>query len=67
MAKRRSISERILGSDAYTALPFSAQALYVQLLVAADDEGMVGAPRRVTRSIGATEADLCALSGAGLV
>lgn len=67
MAKRRSLSERILGSDAYTALPFSAQALYVQLLVAADDEGMVGAPRRVTRSIGATEADLAALASAGLV
>ena len=61
MASRRMMSLAILDSDEYLDLPFSAQQLYVQLCVRADDDGFVGAPRRIQRLIGARESDLSLL------
>ena len=67
LAKRRSFSERVLGSDAYADLSDKQQLVYIALSMAADDEGMVGAPRRIARSIGGDERALDALARAGYV
>lgn len=56
------LSSAITESDSFTALPLSAQALYFHLNIeGADDDGIVGAPLRITRAIGASQADLEAL------
>lgn len=60
--KKRMFSSEITGSDAFLLLAFSAQALYYQLnMEGADDDGIVGAPLKITRAIGATRKDLEAL------
>ena len=61
MAVRRMYSNNILCSDAYLALPFSAQSLYIYLNTRADDDGFVNSPRTAVRTIGADEADLALL------
>ena len=58
MAERRMFSSKIVCSDAFTEMPFSAQALYTQLNMEADDDGFLNNARRVMRTIGATETDL---------
>ena len=57
MAKRRFLSLDIVNSDAFLEMPLSAQALYMHLILAADDDGFVGAPRRIQRFVGANEDD----------
>lgn len=52
------ISSKILCSDAFLALPCSAQALYVQLTLKADDDGFVNNPQQVRLSAGARQRDL---------
>lgn len=52
MATRRCISKEIIESDAFLDLSFAARALYGALVVEADDDGVVGAPRRVMRAAG---------------
>lgn len=42
----------ILDSDAFTDMPAEAQLLYIRLNMVADDDGIVGNPRRVMRSYG---------------
>lgn len=54
MAEKRSFSNKVTGSDEFAALTFEAQALYLQLCMAADDDGFVSAPKRVQRAIGAS-------------
>lgn len=58
MAERRMFAKRIIDSDDFTDLPHSAQALYLHLSMAADDDGFVNNPRKVARMIGADEDDL---------
>ena len=58
MAERRMFSSKIVCSDAFTEMPFSAQALYFQLGMEADDDGFLNRPRKVMRNIEATEEDL---------
>lgn len=58
MAKRRMFSSDIVGSDAFTSMPLSTQALYFHLGMVADDDGFVSSPRRTQRSIGASDDDL---------
>ena len=58
MAERRMLSSKIVCSDAFIEMPFSAQALYVQLVMEADDDGFLNKARRIQGSIGATPADL---------
>ena len=57
----------MLGSDAYARLSYEVQSLYIALSMAADDEGMIGAPLRLARSIGAGEEALDTLARAGLI
>lgn len=60
--KRRMFNSAITESDPFTELPFGAQALYLHLnMWGADDDGIVGAPLRITRAIGADKEDLEAL------
>ena len=51
-------TEKILESDAFTDMPLSAQALYVHLNMEADDDGFVNNPKKIARSLGASEDDL---------
>lgn len=58
MAERRMFSQKIVESDAFTDMPLSAQALYFHLNMNADDDGFVNNPKKIARSITATEKDL---------
>ena len=58
MAERRMLSSKVVCSDAFTSMPFSAQALYVQLVMEADDDGFTNKAKRIQRSIEATGEDL---------
>lgn len=58
MAERRMFNQRIVGSDAFTEMPASAQVLYFHLNMNADDDGFVNSPKKIARSIGSTEKDL---------
>lgn len=61
MAERRMFSSKIICSDAFTEMPFSAQSLYYQLNIEADDDGFLNNARRVMRTIQAAESDLALL------
>lgn len=56
--KRRMFSQQITDSDAFIDLPLSAQALYLHISMAADDDGFVNSAKKIQRSIGASESDL---------
>lgn len=58
MADRRMISKNVIQSDAFMDMPLSAQALYMHLLLTADDDGFVGNPRKIQRMVGASDDDL---------
>ena len=58
MAKKRMFNVDIVGSDAFLDLPHTAQALYFQLGMRADDDGFVGNPKTIQRIAGAKESDL---------
>lgn len=49
---------RIVDSDAFLDMPLSSQALYFHLNMRADDDGFVNNPKRIQRTIGASEDDL---------
>lgn len=57
MAQRRMFSPQIVDSDAFLDMPISSQALYFHLGMRADDDGFVN-PRKIMRTIGATDDDL---------
>ena len=59
MAQKRMFSREITEADNFLELTMQAQCLYLHLLVSGvDDEGMIGAARRITRAIGANSAQL---------
>ena len=58
MAKKRMFNIDIVGSDAFLDLPFSAQCLYIQLNMRADDDGFIGNAKTIQRISGATEDDM---------
>lgn len=51
-------TQRIIDSDAFLDMPLSTQALYFHLNMRADDDGFVNNPKRIQRTIGASEDDL---------
>ncbi len=57
MAERRMMSKKIIHSDAFLDMPSTSQNLYFHLLLEADDEGFVNSPKRIQRTIGATDGD----------
>ena len=58
MAERRMMSKKIIHNDAFLDMPTSTQNLYFHLLLEADDDGFVGSPKRIQRSIGASDDDV---------
>ena len=54
MAERRMLAKSIVTSDAFLDMPAEAQALYLQLNMAADDDGFVDSPRSIMRTCGAS-------------
>ena len=58
VAEKRMFTQKIIDSDAFLDMPLSSQALYFQLCMRADDDGFVNNPKRIQRTIGASEDDL---------
>ncbi len=58
MADRRMISKKVIEDDSFTEMPLSTQALYIHLMMYADDDGFVGNPRTVKKMLGASDDDL---------
>lgn len=58
MARKRMFSKQITDSDAFMDMPLSSQALYFHLNMNSDDDGFVNSPKRVLRTIGASDDDL---------
>ncbi len=65
MANKRMFSSQVLDTDEFSDLPFSSQALYIQLNLQADDDGFVANIKKIAKSIGADMSDLDALHDAG--
>lgn len=58
---RRMICASVVSSDTFLDMTFEAQALYVQLTMAADNFGFVAGVKRIMRGMGASDAALNAL------
>ena len=55
MAERRMFSKSVVESDSFLDMPADAQALYLHLNMAADDDGFVANPRSIMRLCGAKD------------
>lgn len=66
MAESRCLLNDTVGTGKFRALPLAAQALYVQLVLSADDEGIVEA-NAIMEETAATKADLFLLRDKGYV
>lgn len=58
MANKRMFTMKICDSDAFLDMPLSTQCLYFHLNMRADDDGFIGNPKRIQKTIGASEDDL---------
>lgn len=58
MAERRMFTEKIVESDAFLEMPFSARCLYYDLNMNADDDGFLNSPNKIIRMCGASQKDL---------
>lgn len=58
MAEKRMFSRSFMDSDAFLDMPVTAQLLYIQMAMRADDDGMVSNPNTIKRLIGASDSDL---------
>jgi len=67
MANRRMIARDVICNNSFITLPYSAQALFFQFTIDADDGGFVGSTERVLRTIGCTQNDMSALIEKGFV
>lgn len=67
MAERRMFAKTIIDSDQFLDLPLSTQALYFHLSMRADDDGFVNNPKKIQRTIGATEEDLNLLNNKAFI
>ena len=61
MAERRMFAKTIIDSDEFLDMPLSTQALYFHLSMRADDDGFINNPKKIQRSIGATDGDAALL------
>ena len=67
MGNHRMFSNSIIDSDNFLDMPLTTQALYFHLGMKADDDGFVGNPKKVTRSVNCTEDDLKILIAKGFL
>ena len=57
MANRRMFSKKIVDTDAFLDMSLSAQALYLHLLLRADDDGFIANPKKIMRMLGSQDDD----------
>lgn len=57
MARKRMFNITVVDSDAFLDMPLSTQCLYFHLNMRADDDGFIGNPKRIQRTIGASDDD----------
>ena len=67
MAKRRMLLENLIESDDFCSLSHTVQALYIHLNMSADDDGLVGNPYRIMRSLGIPKKNINVLVDTGYV
>ena len=67
MSEKRMFSQQIIDSDDYLDLPFSAQSLYFQLCMRADDDGLIDNVKKVMRITGCKDGDLKKLISSGFL
>lgn len=67
MANRRMLAKTILQEDKFLEMPFSSQALYVQLNLEADDDGFVSGKRKMLNVSGADISDFSILVDNGYI
>ena len=65
MAERRMMAKSIIKSDQFLEMPMSSQLLYFHLLLDADDDGFINAPKSIMRVIGAKDDDMRVLQAKG--
>ena len=58
MAEKRMFTQKIIDSDAFLDMPLTTQSLYFHLNMRADDDGFINNPKRIQRTIGASDDDL---------
>ncbi len=64
---RRMFSDKVVETDKFLDMPVSTQNLYFHLCMHADDDGFLGNPKTITRSIGRQQDDLTHLIEKGYV
>lgn len=62
MAERRMMSKSIIKSDTFIDMPATTQNLYFHMLIDADDDGFINAPKSIMRMIGAKDDDMKVLA-----
>ena len=62
MAERRMMSKSIIKSDTFLDMPSTTQNLYFHMLLDADDDGFINAPKSIMRMIGAKDDDMKVLT-----
>ena len=62
MAERRMMSKSIIKSDTFLDMPATTQNLYFHMLIDADDDGFINAPKSIMRMIGAKDDDMKVLA-----
>ena len=67
MAERRMMAKSIIKSDQFLDMPMSSQCLYFHLLLDADDDGFINAPKSIMRVIGAKDDDMRVLQAKGYI
>lgn len=58
MAERRMMAKSVIKSDQFLDMPATTQNLYFHMLLDADDDGFVNAPKSIMRIVGAKEDDM---------
>lgn len=67
MANKRMFSLDVVDTDLFLEMPVSSQALYFQLGMRADDDGVVSSPRKIIKLTGCATDDLKILISKGYV
>lgn len=58
MARRRMFSLDIIDTDVFLEMPASAQNLYFHLGMRGDDDGFIASPRKIMKSVNASDDDM---------
>jgi len=67
MAKKRMFSLEVVDTDDFLSMPSGAQALYFQLGMHGDDDGIVASPQKIMRAARCRKADMENLVSRGYI